>query len=128
MAWISLIDKDTLRIEYKPDVYVDVSEFEENMRAYKKLMRTERVFLLTIANAGSESSPEVRRIFTSKERSEFKIAEAFVISSLAQRIVANYVVRVQKPAHPLQFFSSENEASAWLSEQKAKYARRQVAE
>lgn len=38
VSWIKLVDNDTLRIEYKPDCYVDVEEFEENMSAYRKLM------------------------------------------------------------------------------------------
>lgn len=119
VAWITLIGEDILRIEYKPYCYVDVAEFEENLQAYRTIMKTEKVFVLTIANTGAESSPEVRNIFASQQRSGFKIAEAFVISSLAQRIVANYVMKFQKPSHPLRFFNSEAEAMNWLLGQRS---------
>lgn len=115
---ISLIGDDILRIEYKADCYVDIPEYEENMAAYKKLMKSEKVYVLTIANPGAESSPEVRKIFASKERASFKHAEAFVINSLAHKIVSNFVVNVLKPVHKLKFFNTETEAMNWLIKQK----------
>lgn len=117
-ARISLLEPDVLRIEYKADCFVDVEEFTENMAAYRQVMKTEKAYILTIANDGAEPSPEVRNIFASKERSAFKIAEAFVISSIAQRILANFVMKVQRPNHPLKFFNSEKEAKEWLYKQR----------
>jgi hypothetical protein len=118
VAWISLLEKDVLRVEYKPDAFVDLEEFEENLRAYKKLMTTEKVYLLTVANPGAESSLAVRNQFASPERSAFKIAEAFVVSSLAQKLVANFVMKVQRPTHLLKFFNDEVSARAWLFRQR----------
>ncbi len=119
-AHISLHDKDVLRVEYKANAYVDVMEFKENLEAYRRVMTTDKVYLLTIANEGAEPSPEVRKIFASKERSVFKIAEAFVLSSFAQRIIANFVMKVQRPHHPVKFFNSEEEARDWLYSVRAK--------
>jgi hypothetical protein len=118
VSWITLLEPDVLRIEYKSDCFVDVEELNENLAAYRRLMTTEKVYLLTIANAGAEASPAVRDVFASKERSSWKIAEAFVISSMAQRIVANFVLRVQKPSHILRFFTNENDAREWLYAQR----------
>jgi hypothetical protein len=120
VSWISMLDEDTLRVEFKPDAFVDVEEFQENLRAYKKLITTERVFMLTVANPGAETSVEVRNLFSSPERSSFKYAEALVISSLAQKLMANFVIKVQKPHHPLRFFNDEKDALKWLKEQKEK--------
>jgi hypothetical protein len=123
---ISLLDTDVLRIEYKKDAFVEVEDFEENLRAYKKLMTTEKAYLLTVARSGAEPSPEVREIYVSKERSSFKLAEAFVISSLAQRIIANFIMRVQRPVHRLRFFTSEEEAKKWLYRQRELISEEQV--
>jgi hypothetical protein len=122
-AIVNLIDEAVLRIEFKQDSYITVPDFEENLLAYHKEMRTEKVYLLTVANSGVEPSPEVRALFSSKLRSEFKMAEAFVISSFAQRILANFVMKVQPPNHPLKFFNSETEAKEWLYEQRKKIGR-----
>lgn len=126
-AYVELIDNDVLRIEYKENCYVTVPDFEENLQAYRKEMKTDKVYLLTIANAGAEPSPEVRAIFSSRLRSGFKIAEAFVISSFAQRILANFVMKVQPPHHLLKFFNSEKTVKAWLYEQRKKDIRAEKA-
>jgi len=117
-AYISLHDGDVLRIEYKADCYIDVKEYDENRQAYRDLMKTEKAYLLTIAGNGAEPSPEVRAIFSTRDRSAFKIAEAFVINSVAHRILANFVMKVQRPAHPIHFFNSESAARNWLYAQR----------
>jgi hypothetical protein len=114
VAVISVLEENILRIEFKPDCYIDIREFEENLCAYKKLMTTEKVYVLTIASPGATISREARDRFSSPERSTFKIAEAFVIESLAHKILADFVTRVQKPKHRLRFFNTEEKAMKWL--------------
>lgn len=114
VAWISVLEADVFRVEYKPDVFIDVTELEENLSAYRQLMTTEKAYFLVVANAGAELSAEARALYATKERASFKIAEAFVLASMAQRLVANFVMRVQRPKNVLRFFNSENEAKKWL--------------
>lgn len=44
------------------------------------------------------------------------VADAFVIHSLAQKILANTFLRFQTPTIPTKFFSSEEKAVEWLKE------------
>jgi len=118
VSYISLIDNDILRIEYKENAMVETADYAENLAVYKKLMKTDRVYVLTIAGHGASPSLEVRNEFSSKKRSEFKIAEAFVLNSLAHKIIANFVMKVQPPSHPIKFFNNEQEAMKWLKERK----------
>lgn len=121
VAFIRLIGDDILRIEYKPDVYVDIPQYEENLLAYRQLMKTERVFIVTLIHPGAEMSLEVRNQFSSKERSAFKISEAFVISTLAHKIVANFIMKLRKPTHNVEVFSTEEKAMEWLMEERTNY-------
>lgn len=121
VAYISLIGDDILRIEYKPDSYVDTPQFEENLKAYRQLMKTDRVFLLTIVHTGAEMSLEVRNAFSTKERSAFKIAEAFVITTLAHKIIADFMMKLQKPHHKVSVFYTEEKAMKWLEEERRSY-------
>jgi hypothetical protein len=118
-AKITLVEEDILRLEFRPNCFVDLAEFEENLAAYKKLIGDRKVYVLTIAPEGSNISAEGRNKFASKERSSFKLAEGFVISSLAHKIMANFISRMQRPAHPLRFFSKEEDALKWLRKIKA---------
>ena|ERR1051326_3399245 len=120
VAFISLVDGDILRIEFKPDVLVEVKDMEENKEAYRKLIGDKKVYLLSIAPATATLTHEARNLFASPGRSSFKLAEGFVISSLAHRIMANFISKVQKPKHPLRFFDNEDEAMKWLREIKSR--------
>lgn len=118
---ISKIDDDIIRIEFKPNHLITEEDFEENYKAYFKLMDREKFFLLSIANEGSSVAPEVRKKFSTPERSSFKLAEAFVIRTLAHRLVAGFVTKIQPPSHNLKFFENEREALKWLRQQVVNY-------
>jgi hypothetical protein len=114
VAFVNLVEEDLIRIEYKPDAYVDIEAFAENLDAYKKLMTNGRVYFLTVVGEGATITQEARDLFATPERSSFKIAEAFVIKTMAHRIVANFVMKVQRPKHIMRVFSEEIEAMTWL--------------
>jgi hypothetical protein len=42
------------------------------------------------------------------------VADAFVIDSLAQRILGNFYLKFNKPQFPTRFFNSKEEALIWL--------------
>jgi hypothetical protein len=44
-----------------------------------------------------------------------KTKEAIVVKNLAQRILANFMIRYVKQAHPVKLFSSEEQALSWLN-------------
>ena len=43
-------------------------------------------------------------------------ADAFIINSLAQKILANFYVKINKPERPTKFFDKEDEALEWLKQ------------
>jgi hypothetical protein len=45
----------------------------------------------------------------------FKIKEAIVVNNLAQRILANFMIRYVKQSHPVKIFSTEEQALSWLN-------------
>jgi hypothetical protein len=42
-------------------------------------------------------------------------ADAFVIKSMAQRILANFYIKINKPERPTKFFNNKDEATHWLN-------------
>lgn len=43
-------------------------------------------------------------------------ADAFVISSMAQKILANFYIKINKPERPTKFFNDKIEAIDWLKQ------------
>jgi hypothetical protein len=57
---------------------------------------------------------EARAYASTKESALYRSAEALVIYSLAQKLVANFYLRFNKPIVPTRFFQDEEEAIKWL--------------
>lgn len=60
-------------------------------------------------------SDEVTQFAASEERNELVVADAYVIHSLAQRIIANFYLKFRSPIRPTKFFTDEDKAITWLS-------------
>jgi hypothetical protein len=50
--------------------------------------------------------------------SKVRKAEAFVVESLANRLIANFYIKFNRPKNPTQIFNSYDRALAWLRTQK----------
>jgi hypothetical protein len=73
--------------------------------------------------AGHLSGPdlEAMRYIASPGSSPYAIAEAYVITSLSQKILARFYLNFNKPDRPTKMFSYEEEAVAWLREKERIY-------
>jgi hypothetical protein len=67
---------------------------------------------------GEHTNPDkdAREYACLKENTSFRSADALVISSLSQRIVANFYLKVNKPPVPTRFFLTESDALKWLQQ------------
>jgi hypothetical protein len=48
------------------------------------------------------------------EYNPYSKADAFVLNSIAQKILANFYVKINKPERPTKFFNDADEALIWL--------------
>lgn len=86
------------------------------MDAAKQLGGGKRFKNLVIAGIHTLPNKEAREMISSKEGSLYKIADAFVIHSVAQKIIANFIMNIQRPAAPTRVFTDKEEALRWLKE------------
>ncbi len=61
-------------------------------------------------------SKEAREYGTTDEANEYTTAVAAVVTSLAQKMIGNFIMRVQKPPIPLKLFSEREEALKWVAQ------------
>jgi hypothetical protein len=57
---------------------------------------------------------EVRIFSASKEGNIYTLADAIAYNSFAQKLVANFYLKHNKPAIPTKIFSEKTEAIEWL--------------
>lgn len=56
-----------------------------------------------------------REFAASEESNAYTLADAYVIKTLAHRLMARVFEKINKPVAPTAFFSTEEEAIAWLN-------------
>ena len=69
---------------------------------------------LRIAGMFSTIDVEVMKYLSHGRGTLFTLADAFVIHSFAQKILANFYLRINKPMLPTRFFTRMEEAESWL--------------
>ena len=122
VAEIKLVDRDLARIEYSPNTHVDLPQLEEALQIYKKLFGDRKFYVLTVVNSGVTLSEQARNYWTTAERSEIKIAEAFVLKATGHSLLAKFITTFQPPKHELKIFSDEKKALVWLNSVRNKKA------
>lgn len=93
---------------------LDVDDFREARRVYLELSGGKSFAVLLDATNSFTTSPEARELVASKEYTDLRVAAAFFTSSMANRLIGNFFIRVNKPATPTRMFNDEQSALEWL--------------
>ena len=114
---VFLRDDGILQIEIKDNTYFEVKDADELIDAAKKIGGGKRFLNLIFTGKETLLDTKARSYSSSKEGSKYKLADAFVINTLAQKLIANFIVKAQNPAVPTAFFQDEESAVKWLKKQ-----------
>lgn len=107
---------DFLQMEIRANEDFNINDCHELINAAKEIGNGRKFYNLIIVGEHTLADNEARTLSCSALGSIYKLADAFVISSLSQRIIANFYMKVNKPFVPTKFFNKVEEAIAWLKE------------
>jgi hypothetical protein len=82
--------------------------------AQKKICAGTKRPLLVIGAPFANVDNDAREFMASDQSTQYSTAEAFVISSLGHKILANFYLKVNKPGVPTRFFNDLSAAEEWL--------------
>ena len=112
---IFLREDGIIQLNCNDDVVYEIPQIKENLDCIRKIGKGKKLPVLNISGKYTSASKDARE-FTA--RAEFSIdcisAEAFVVNSVAQKIMANFYLRINKPKVPTAFFNNEKDAIIWL--------------
>lgn len=111
---VFLRDDGILQVEINDDTYFDIDDAKELIAAAGEIGKGKKFLNLIIAGKGVLVDAEARQLSSSKEGAIYKLADAFVINSLAQQLIANFIIKAQKPPVPTSFFKEKEKAIEWL--------------
>ena len=115
-ANIELLSNGIIRVDMLSDHTIDLEESVQINIAEGELLNgeLESGLVLMLAGSTTQFTNEAREFSASKEGLRFSIAEALVVKNLAQRMVVNFYLKINKPSVTSKAFDSEDAAAEWL--------------
>jgi hypothetical protein len=105
-----------LVLDILPNEVFSKTDAEHVIAAAGELGKGKKLRNLILVGEHSIADIEAIKLSCSQEGCIYKLADAFVISSLPQKLIANFYMRVVKPFVPTRFFTKREDAEKWLSE------------
>ena len=102
------------QINTADDTMYSLKETKEVHSMVTKLNGRQPILIMHVPGKHTNADNASRKFLASETGLKNRLAFAFVLQSLAQRIVANFYVRMNKPKRPTKFFSVQKDAEKWL--------------
>ncbi len=91
-----------------------VSDIKDINKAIGEITGNKKTLLLCVSSNYSEVDSEARHFMSTPEATVYSIAEAYVIKSLAQRLILNFIIKVTGTDAPVRFFTDKESSIEWL--------------
>lgn len=115
-------ESSILTCRIKQGQTVDIEEITSMIKAVEGLIGQKPHYALVDFGANLQSTPEARKIYAdSSYLHAYRLADAFLVKSLAVRLVANFFINVTKPKVKTRLFTDEKKAMKWLEAVKQKH-------
>jgi len=97
---------------------LDVVSAEELVEAVFATCRGKKYAVLTDARGTSGTvTPKAREyIRNAPKMVQVRLAVAFVVDSVANRVIANLYIKINRPPNPTKVFNNEADAIVWLQQ------------
>ena len=115
---MKLLDSGILINDYARECRVDLHHIHEMNEVMKMIHEKSGKMhpICSIIPRDLTITKEAREYGSTKEANPYTAATAIVLSSLAHRILGNFIMRVQRPHMPFRLFANSDEALKWLAQ------------
>ncbi|MES2681764.1 MAG: hypothetical protein V4635_17850 [Bacteroidota bacterium] len=110
---ISVEKNDVVFVKMNENAIIDIEEVDEMHQSLNELVDHRPYYMVVIPAIGNTSSSEARK-YAARLKNKKLMAEAIVVDNLAQRIMANFYVKVNRPNQKVKVFSSVPAGLAWI--------------
>ncbi|MEO6303167.1 MAG: hypothetical protein ABIP51_08340 [Bacteroidia bacterium] len=112
---VSVINTNYYYVEIKDDVEFEINDLNILIEFENKICG-KRLPVLVFCAPTAATNIELIQHLSKNKNNPFSKADAFVITSLAQKILANFYLKFQHHERPVKFFTTKNEALTWLEQ------------
>ncbi|MDP3557349.1 MAG: hypothetical protein Q8T03_08240 [Bacteroidota bacterium] len=102
-------------IELEDDVEFEVKDLKQLVELEKELSG-KILPVLVVCPPNATTNNELLDYISKNKNNPFSKADAFVIFSLAQKILANVYIKLKNSERPVKFFTKKEDALKWLTQ------------
>lgn len=111
---VELRDDGIIQFFYGENTEYTMKETKDLEEAVVQITKGVIHMSLRVAGKFTSVDTEVMKYLSRGRGTLFTLADAFVIHSVAQRILANFYLNISRPILPTKVFTELKEAEAWL--------------
>ena len=115
IAIVRLRTDGIMHMHFKEDVDVTLEELKLVNAAAKELGGGKKYPNLVTMGKYTSITKEAREYMTTEECNDHTLADAFVLVSFHQRLLASYFLRFNKLSNTIRLFDDEASAVTWLT-------------
>ncbi|NOQ72077.1 MAG: hypothetical protein GQ574_08755 [Crocinitomix sp.] len=108
-----LLADDIVHIFYKGDTYLEIEDFKEGIQTYITFAQGQKLKILVEIGKFAGASAEARKF--AQDNNPEALAEAIIIHSLAQRVLAKFYIIFHHSDHPVRVFVDKEKGIEWLN-------------
>lgn len=118
VAYISMCDDGIVRVLFKKNKEINPSSLKNLFETFNDLAKGVSYPYLYSAEDGSVIFTTDGNAYSKQNQHAFpKVCSAFVVTSLAHRLIANFYLKINKPVNPSKLFKDKEDAESWCFQQ-----------
>ncbi len=110
---VSVSDQNYYVVEIKDNCEFEIEDLKQ-LVAFEKEISGKVMPVLVICAFNAQTNNELITYLSKNVNNPYCKAEAFIITSLAQKILANVYLKFTTPERPVKFFKKKEEGIKWL--------------
>lgn len=107
---------DVVTAEVKENVDISVEKMSALLQEAVRIAGFKKYFVIVDARTGFRSEADVRDYYADNDYSKYRYADAFIVKSLAVRLMVNFYISFNKPSIPTKTFTDPEHAIQWINE------------
>lgn len=112
-ATVELREDGILHVHIKEKQTFEMEDSEKVFTTRERIAEGRKAPVIYTCTQFVIPSKEVREFVASEERSGLVLADAFVVNSLPQKLMANIFIKINKPVRPTKVFNNFEAACEW---------------
>lgn len=113
---LTMLNEDTIELVFHDNIKIDLDGMREGWIELDNFTQNKPLKKLTIVGRNTDITHEARKFGHTeiKARGKYIKAEAMVVHTLPQKMIANFYFAFVKNMYPVKYFTDVDEAKEWL--------------